>query len=91
MTYSAGEHTYAITYNGEMYNFRELREELEIRGHTFRTNSDTEVLLHAYVEWGRNVPGILMASLLLVSGMRASSSFYGTRSPGSQTPLLRTT
>ncbi len=52
MTYQAGEYTYAITYNGEMYNFQELRRELEIRGHTFRTQSDTEVILHAYVEWG---------------------------------------
>lgn len=52
MTYRVGEQTYAVTYNGEMYNFRELRGELETRGHTFHTNSDTEVLLHAYVEWG---------------------------------------
>ncbi len=52
MIYQAGDHTYALTYNGELYNFRELRSELESRGHSFRTHSDTEVLLHAYVEWG---------------------------------------
>lgn len=52
MVYQAGNHTYAISYNGEIFNFRELRGELEARGHTFRTKSDTEVLLHAYVEWG---------------------------------------
>lgn len=52
MVYQDGDRTYAITYNGEMYNFRELRRELEGYGHTFRTRSDTEVLLHAYVEWG---------------------------------------
>lgn len=42
-----------ICFNGEIYNFRELRKELEERGHRFHTHGDTEVVLHAWMEWGR--------------------------------------
>lgn len=52
MVYQDGKQTYVVTYNGEIYNFRELRRELESYGHSFRTRSDTEVLLHAYAQWG---------------------------------------
>jgi asparagine synthase (glutamine-hydrolysing) len=41
-----------ITYNGELYNFRELEADLERKGHRFRTGTDTEVVLTAYAEWG---------------------------------------
>ncbi|MDW7759914.1 MAG: asparagine synthase (glutamine-hydrolyzing) [Acidobacteriota bacterium] len=44
-----------ITHNGEVYNFLELREELEGRGHIFKTRTDTEAVLHGYEEWGRDV------------------------------------
>jgi len=43
-----------ITYNGEIYNFQQLRRELEALGHSFRTNCDTEVLLTSYLEWGQD-------------------------------------
>ncbi len=41
-----------IVFNGEIYNFEALRGELSARGHLFRTRSDTEVIVHAYTEWG---------------------------------------
>ena len=44
--------TLAVVFNGEIYNFRELRRELESAGHRFRTQSDTEVIVHAYEAWG---------------------------------------
>jgi asparagine synthase (glutamine-hydrolysing) len=49
-----GEVIAALTYSGEVYNFRELREELRGYGHQFRTASDTEVVLHAYLQWGES-------------------------------------
>src|SRR6266511_1069310 len=40
-----------IVFNGEIYNYRELKHELETRGHKFKTNSDTETIVHAYEEY----------------------------------------
>lgn len=50
MTDASGRFT--VTYNGEVYNFKELRTELEARGHRFRSTGDTEVILEAYREYG---------------------------------------
>ncbi len=44
---------FTISYNGEVYNFQELRKELQSLGHKFRSRTDTEVILHAYMQWGR--------------------------------------
>lgn len=45
-----------ITFNGEIYNFYELRDDLERKGHKFYTNSDTEAIVHAYEEYGEDCP-----------------------------------
>lgn len=50
------EHNRAITFNGEIYNYKELKKELESKGHHFSTNSDTEVILKAYQEYGIDCP-----------------------------------
>ncbi len=46
------DETVWLVYNGEVYNYRELRAELEAAGHVFRTHCDSEVIVHAYEEWG---------------------------------------
>lgn len=48
------DHSFIIVYNGEIYNFLEIRNELEQLGYAFKTDSDTEVILNAYIEWGTN-------------------------------------
>jgi asparagine synthase (glutamine-hydrolysing) len=51
------DHTLAVCYNGETYNYVELRAELEAAGHRFRTHSDTECLVHGFEQWG--IEGLL--------------------------------
>ncbi|MET8413494.1 asparagine synthase (glutamine-hydrolyzing), partial [Streptomyces sp. NPDC005195] len=59
MTAGTPEGTVALVYSGEAYNFTELRRELTGRGHRFSTDSDTEVVLRGYLEWGAELAGRL--------------------------------
>lgn len=67
------DRTIAVCYNGETYNYVELRAELEARGHRFATHSDTECLVHGYEEWG--IEGLLQR----MNGM-AAFALHDTRS-----------
>lgn len=49
------DHTIWITYNGEIYNFQEIRKDLEEKGHCFITDTDTEVIIHGYEEYGMDI------------------------------------
>jgi asparagine synthase (glutamine-hydrolysing) len=52
MTIRSGDKNFIMVYNGELYNTEDIRKELIARGHSFRSHSDTEVLLTSYIEWG---------------------------------------
>jgi len=57
---------YSLVFNGEVYNFAELRRELAHKGVTFRSHSDSEVVLYALAEWGRDALARFHALLLIV-------------------------
>jgi asparagine synthase (glutamine-hydrolysing) len=52
---SDAQETVWVIFNGEIYNYRELRNQLQNKGHQFRTSSDTEVIIHGYKQWGTDV------------------------------------
>ncbi|PTM56934.1 asparagine synthase (glutamine-hydrolyzing) [Desmospora activa] len=54
-----GDRNLVITYNGELYNMDELSRELTVRGHTFQSRSDTELVLASYAQWGTDAPAHL--------------------------------
>lgn len=72
---------YVLAYNGEIYNFQEIREELIALGHTFLTHSDTEALLHGYMEWGAEVTKKLRGMFAFVIWDKEEKSLYGARDP----------
>lgn len=72
---------YVLAYNGEIYNFRELRDQLVPLGHTFRTACDSEVLLHAYVEWGAEAVKKLRGMFAFVIWDSEKKELYGARDP----------
>ena len=71
--------TLVITFNGEIYNYRELREELTAKGHTFANKADTEVLLHGYEEWGEALLNRLRGMFAFVIWDTRKKELFGAR------------
>ncbi len=79
-----------IVFNGEVYNFMELREELVARGHVFRTRSDTEALVHGYEEWGEALASRLRGMFAFVIWDKNKNEMYGARDPFGIKPFYYT-
>lgn len=68
-----------VIFNGEIYNYIELREELENKDHEFITNSDTEILIHGYEEWGRDLPKRLRGMFAFAIWNRKAKTLFCAR------------
>ncbi len=76
-----------IVFNGEIYNYLELRQELMAKGHAFRSASDTEVILEAYKEWGDEFPRRLAGMFALALYDEESRRLYLARDRAGEKPL----
>lgn len=76
-----------LIFNGAIYNFRELRDELAAAGHTFRTQCDTEVLLAAYEQWGENCLPRLRGMFAFAVWDAREESLFLARDPFGIKPL----
>jgi asparagine synthase (glutamine-hydrolysing) len=80
---------FILVFNGEIYNFAELRAELAGLGHRFRSQGDSEVLLHAYMQWGRECVARLNGMWAFLVYDRAAGVVFGSRDRFGVKPLYR--
>lgn len=81
---------YSVTFNGEIFNFPQLRRELEALGHTFRTNSDTESILLGYISWGQGVWAKLEGMFAVAIWDRHERTVHVARDPLGIKPVFYT-
>jgi asparagine synthase (glutamine-hydrolysing) len=79
-----------LVYNGELYNFQELRQELEGKGHRFVSRSDTEVVLRSFQEWGRGALSRFCGMFALALWSRRFATLLLARDPLGMKPLYHT-
>ena len=72
---------YVIAYNGETYNFKDLKAELTALGHSFQTTCDTEAVLHGYMEWGPEVLKKMRGMFAFVIWDKERQELFGARDP----------
>lgn len=68
-----------LVFNGEIYNYQEIREELIIKGHIFKTHSDSETILHGYEEYGENILNKLRGMFAFVIWDKEKKQIFGAR------------
>lgn len=79
-----------VAFNGEIYNYRALRQQLEQLGHQFRTDTDTEVLVHGYEEWGKALPLKLRGMFAFCIYDRNENYLFLARDRAGEKPLYHT-
>jgi asparagine synthase (glutamine-hydrolysing) len=82
--------TIQLVANGEIYNFADLRKDLEAKGHSFRSRSDIEVLVHAYEEWGPEFLGRLRGMFALALWDARTRTLLAARDRAGEKPLYWT-
>ncbi|MEP6568710.1 MAG: asparagine synthase (glutamine-hydrolyzing) [Acidobacteriota bacterium] len=82
------DRTVWVVFNGEIYNYRELREKLEKLGHTFYTNSDTEAIVHAYDQFGADCPNHLRGMFAFAIWDEREQELFIARDRVGKKPLL---
>ena len=70
---------FVLTFNGEIYNYKEIRENLIAKGHVFKTHSDSEVLVHGYEEYGTSLLSHLRGMFAFVIWDREDNTLFGAR------------